>query len=154
MILLSIILLSMRCNTSIDASSQLQRLTVTCCAPVNILCITTPDNRFCNNMCYNKHVVYQQVLYSLLSRPSAAALCSTLAWECGRGIGEYLLQQARRVYRSMVPMRCHEKCAFPPSPPLSVGLRCYRKQDSRKCRTKPAANLEAHGQMYRLINGL
>ncbi len=36
----------------------------------------------------------KQVLAMLLTRPRAAAAHSRLAWALGRGIGEYLLQQA------------------------------------------------------------
>eukprot|EP00884_Botryococcus_braunii_P019729 jgi/Botrbrau1/643/Bobra.0161s0032.1 len=39
-------------------------------------------------------VVYRKVLAQLLYRPDAGAQYSWLTWELGRGIGEYLLQQA------------------------------------------------------------
>lgn len=35
-----------------------------------------------------------QVLAQLLYRPDAAALYSWITWELGRGVAEYLLQQA------------------------------------------------------------
>ena len=36
-----------------------------------------------------------QVLAALLARPGEAALLGRLAWALGRGVGEYLLQQAQ-----------------------------------------------------------
>ena len=41
--------------------------------------------------------VQVQVLAALLARPGKAALYGRLAWALGRGVGEYLLQQAQWV---------------------------------------------------------